>query len=81
MQLYEVAPHPMYVCYVPCVWVGPEPYLEKNFLSLILMIPLAKFTNQNKGICRHRILYPVRLEPLFPSDAEILKPKVGLRPN
>ena len=30
---------------------------------------------------RHRILYPLRLEPSFPNDAEILKPKVGLGPN
>ena len=31
--------------------------------------------------CRHRILYPLQLEPSFPNDAEILKPKVGLGPN
>ena len=31
--------------------------------------------------CRHRILYPLRLEPSFPNDAEILKPKVDLGPN
>ena len=31
--------------------------------------------------CRHCILYPLRLESLFPNDVEILKPKVGLGPN
>ena len=28
-------------------------------------------------ICRHCILYPLQLGPLFPNDVEILKPKVG----
>ena len=31
--------------------------------------------------CRHRILYPIQLGPLFPNDAEILILKVGLAPN
>ena len=35
----------------------------------------------NWYICKHCILYPLRLEPPFPNDVEILKPKVGLRPN
>ena len=28
--------------------------------------------------CRHRILYPLQLKPLFPSDVRIQKLKVGL---
>ena len=28
-------------------------------------------------VCRHYILYPLQLGPLFPNDAEILNPKVG----
>ena len=31
-----------------------------------------------KNVCRHCILYLLRLKPLFPSDVEILNPKVGL---
>ena len=34
--------------------------------------------NQKKGICRHRILYPLQLGPPFPNDVGILKAKVGL---
>ena len=29
-------------------------------------------------ICRHHIMYPLRLEPPFPNDVGIIKPKVGL---
>ena len=54
---------------------------KQNVLSLIILIPLAKLTNQKKGICRHCILYPLRLEPPFPNDARILKPNVGLGPD
>ena len=33
-QLFGVAPHPMYACYVSCVWVGLEVYVEsKCFVS------------------------------------------------
>ena len=31
--------------------------------------------------CRHHILYLLQLGSLFPNDTEILKPKIGLRPN
>ena len=34
-----------------------------------------------KHHCRHRILYPLRLEFSFFNNTKILKPKVGLRPN
>ena len=54
---------------------------KQNVLSLILLIPLVKLTNQKKGIFRHRILYPLRLKPPFPNEVGILKPKVGLRPE
>ena len=50
-------------------------------MSLIFFIPITKLTNQKKGICRHLILYPLRLRPPFPNDAKILKPKVGLWPD
>ena len=52
--------------------------MKQNVLSLILSIPLVELTNQKRGICRHRILYPLRLGPPFPNDGKILKPKVGL---
>ena len=55
--------------------------LKQNILSLILLISLVKLTNQKRGICRHRILYPLRLRPPFLNDAEILRPKVGLGLN
>ena len=54
---------------------------KQNVLSLILLISLAKLTNQKMGIYRHRILYPLRLRPLFPNDAQTLKPKASLEPN
>ena len=31
--------------------------------------------------CRHCILYPLRLEPLFSNNVGIPKPKIGLGPN
>jgi len=72
---------------VPCMRViccvcglGPK-HTSKQVLSLILLILLVDLTNQNKGICRHRILYPLRIGPLFPNDVGILKPKVSLGPN
>ena len=47
-QLYGVAPRPMYVCCLLCAWVGLEPYVETNVLSLILLIPLAELMNQKR---------------------------------
>ena len=37
--------------------------------------------NLHSHCYRHRILYPLQLEPPFPNDVGILKPKVGLGPN
>ena len=54
---------------------------KQNVLSLIILIMLAKFMNQKRGIYRHRILYPLRLEPSYPNDVKILKPKVGWGPD
>ena len=54
---------------------------KQNVLSLILLIPLAKLMNQKRGICRHHILYPLQLGPLFPNDARTLRPKASLEPN
>ena len=61
--------------------LGPSYTSKQNILSLILLILLTELTNQKRGICKHRILYPLRLRPPFPNNAEILRPKVGLRPN
>ena len=61
--------------------LGSSLTLKQNVLSLILLIPLVKLTNQKRGICRHRILYPLRLEPLFPNDTRTLRPKASLEPN
>ena len=58
--------------------LGPSRMSKQNVLSLILLIPLVKLMNQKKGICRHRILYPLQLGPPFPNDVGILKAKVGL---
>ena len=54
--------------------LGPSHTSKQNVLSLILLILLAKFMNQKKGICRHRILYPLRLRPSFPNNAQTLEP-------
>ena len=67
------------VCYVR--WLGPSCKSKQNVLSLILLLPLAKLTNQKRGICRHRILYPLRLRLPFPNVARIPRPKVSLGPN
>ena len=32
-------------------------------------------------MCRQHILYPFRLEPLYPNDIRTLRLKVGLEPN
>ena len=61
--------------------LGPSHTSKQNFLSLILLVLLVKLTNKKRGICRHRILYLLRLGPPFLNDAEILKPKVGLGSN
>ena len=61
--------------------LGPSHTSKQNFLSLILLFPLAKLTNQKWGICRHRILYPLRLRPPFPNNAQTLRPKASLKPN
>ena len=61
--------------------LGPSRMSKQNVLSLILLIPLAKLMNQKKGIYRHRILYPLRLGPPFPHDAQTLRPKVSIKPN
>ena len=39
---------------------------------------LAELRNQKRGICKHHILYLLRLRPRLPNDIRILKPKVGL---
>ena len=72
----------------PCMHViccvhglGPSRTLKQNVLPLILLILLAKLTNQKRGIYRHRICYPLQLKPSFPNDGKILKPKVGLGPD
>ena len=74
--------------HAPCMRVachmcglGPSCTLKQNFLSLTLLIPLAKLTNKKRGICRHCISYPLRLGASFPNDDKILKPKVGLGPD
>ena len=54
---------------------------KQNVLSLILLIPLAKLMNQKRGICRHRILYPLQLGLPFTNDAWTLRPKASLDPN
>ena len=61
--------------------LGQSRTSKQNVLSLILLILLAKLTNQKKGICRYHILYPLQLGPPFPINAEIPRPKVDLRPN
>jgi len=67
------------VCHVR--GLGPSRTLKQNVLSLILLILLAEITNQKKGIYRHLILYPLQLRPLFPNDAQTLRPKASLEPN
>ena len=67
------------VCHVH--GLGLSRMQKQNVLSIILLIPLAKLMNQKRGICRHCILYPLRLGPLFPNNAQTLKPKTSLKPN
>ena len=54
---------------------------KKNVLSLLLLIPLVELANQKRGICRHCILYPLCLGPLFLDNVRTLRAKVGLGPN
>jgi len=54
---------------------------KQNVLFLILLILTMELTNKKRGICRHRIFYPLRFEPPFSNDVIILKLKVGLEPN
>ena len=66
---------------VVCVGLAHAAHQKKHVLSLILLIPLVKLTNQKRGIYRHRILYPLQLEPPFPNDVRTLRPKASLEPN
>ena len=52
------------VCHVR--GLGSSRTLKQNVFSLILLTPFVKLTNQKRSICRHRILYPFRLEPRSP---------------
>ena len=61
--------------------LGQSRTSKQNVLSLILLILLAKLTNQKKGICRYHILYPLQLGPSFPNDAQTLRPNASLEPN
>ena len=59
--------------------------LEKSFHTLpksrsSLYNPL-RTSKPNTCNYRQCILYPLRLGPPFPNDAEILRPKIGLGPN
>ena len=56
--------------------LGSSRTSKQNILSLILFISLTKLTNQKKGICRNRILYPLRFKPPFPNDARTLRPRL-----
>jgi len=56
------------VCHVH--GLGPSHTSKQNVLSLILLILLAKIIDQKRGIYGHRILYLLRLGPLFSNDAE-----------
>ena len=72
-------PHVCVLCHVR--GLGPSHMLKQNVLSLNLLILLVDLTNQKRGICRHRILYPLRLGLPFSNDGKILKSKVGLGPD
>ena len=61
--------------------LGSSRTSKQNVLSLSLLIPLVKLTKQNRGICRDSILYPLRLGPPFPNDAQTLRPKANLELN
>ena len=80
-QLFGVAPRLMYANVCRLRGLGLSCTSKQNVLSLILLILLTELMNQKIDICRHRILYPLRLWPLFPDNAEILRLKVGLKPN
>ena len=67
-------PHVCMLCVVCRVCGLGATYTSKqNIFSLILLILLAKLTNQKRGI--------YRLRPPFPNDGKTLKPKGGLRPD
>ena len=73
----ELHPTPCirYVCHVR--GLGSNHTSKQNVLSLILFILLVKLTNQ-KMLCKHRILYHLRLEPPFPNDAQTLRLNASL---
>ena len=75
----HLAPFMCVVCRVHRL--GSSRMSKQNILSLILFILWVKVTNQNRGIYRHCILYLLRLGPLFPNDAEILRLKGRLGLN
>ena len=67
-------PHVCMLCVVCRVCGLGATYTSKqNIFSLILLILLAKLTNQKRGI--------YRLRPPFPNDDKTLKRKGGLRPD
>ena len=79
LELHPPLPCMHDVCHV--CGLGLSCTSKQNVLYLILLISLVKLTNQKRGICRHRILYLLRLKPPFPNDAQTLRPKASLEPN
>ena len=53
--------HPIMRMHVVCCvrGLGPSRTSKQFFFSLILLILLAEIMNQNRGIYRHHILYPL----------------------
>ena len=81
MQLFEVAPRPIYVWCLSYAWVGPELYVEKNFFISYSFDFISEAHESKEGICRYHILYPLWLGSPFPNDAQTLRPKNSLEPN
>ena len=61
--------------------LGPSRTSKQNVLSLILLIPIAKFMNQKRGIYRYLNLYLLRLGPRSPIMPKLLLGLVPLNPT
>ena len=59
----------------------PSRYQMWNIDKLNKLRNMSIKIGKKQYTCRHRILSHLRLEPSFPNDVEILRPKVGLELN
>ena len=76
-----VAPCPVYVCCLPCAWVGLESYVEKKLFASYSFDSISGAHESKERYLQTLHFVPLTTRAPVPNDVEILQPKVGLGPN